>query len=88
MVKLVLTTDELPGYLALDSNQMAERIKELSRELAKYQSAPQAEPMESLRTAQEIRALHALLRKADRKNGFQRDRLSMTDGFERVFSRH
>lgn len=84
----VYYTDSAGQYLENNADHLVLNIKELSRELARYQQSPEAEPTESLRLAQQIRDLHALLRKTDRKTGAKRDRIEATDGFRHVFSSH
>jgi hypothetical protein len=84
----VYYTDSAAQYLEHDAEHLILNIRELSRELARYQQSPEVEPSESLRLARQIKDLHALLRKADRQSGAKRDRLEATDGFRHVFSSH
>ncbi|MFA6161588.1 MAG: hypothetical protein WC766_05480 [Patescibacteria group bacterium] len=71
-----------------NAEHLAQHIKELSRELGRYQQAPNADPHESLRMANEIKNLHTVLRQADKKIGNHRDRIAATDGFRHVFVSH
>lgn len=84
----VYYTDSAGQYLETDADHLVWNIRDLSRELARYQQSPDVEPAESLRLARQIRDLHALLRQADRKSGAKRDRLEATDGFRHIFSSH
>lgn len=81
----VYYTDSAAQYLEHDVDHLVLNIRELSRELARYQQSPDVEPTESLRLARQIKDLHALLRKADRVSGAKRDRLEATDGFRHIF---
>ncbi|MDD2786417.1 MAG: hypothetical protein PHS79_06075 [Patescibacteria group bacterium] len=71
-----------------NAEHLAQHIKELSRELGRYQQTPSADPHESLRMASEIKSLHTILRQADKKIGNHRDRIAATDGFRHVFVSH
>ncbi|MHB8830629.1 MAG: hypothetical protein ACYC44_00710 [Patescibacteria group bacterium] len=84
---VMYSSQEATG-LETDPEQLVLHIKDLSRELARYKQDPTSEPTESLRMARQIRQLHAILRKIDRKSGDYRDRIGLTDGFEHVFSSH
>ncbi len=87
-VGAVIYSNQGATGLETDPEQLVLHIKDLSRELARYKQDPTSEPTESLRMARQIRQLHAILRKIDRKSGDYRDRIGLTDGFEHVFSSH
>jgi len=76
------------NHLEPSSENIVRSIRELSNELSKHEQVPKKDVKELASLAHQIRDLHAILRRVDKKFGKMRDRIAMTDGFRHVFQHH
>ncbi len=76
--------NESANHLEIDPENLLLGIRQTSDELTKckYSHASNEEFVQTLR---ELKTLHAALKSMDRKNGYCRDRIAATKGFERLF---
>lgn len=75
-------------HLTPEAAHIVRSIRELSNELARHEQSPVPNQKEMASVTRQIRDLHVVLRKIDKKFGKIRDRIEMTDGFRRVFQHH
>jgi len=79
---------EQTNHLEPRTENLIRSIREVSMELSKHEQAPDKDVKELASLAHQIRDLHAILRKVDKKFGKMRDRIALTDGFRHVFQYH
>lgn len=77
--------DELADYTLVDEEALIAHIRELTKELARHQSQPVVDQVETLRLANEMRDKYQFLRKQDKKVGKKRDRLAMVEDLRHIF---
>jgi len=76
------------NHLDLPTSGLIRQIKDISKEIALHHHSPVGDPNEMLDFTHELMQAHALLKKQDRKDGINRDRIALTDGFAHVFNFH
>ncbi len=82
---LITPEDELVDYTTVDEEALITHIREITKELARHQSQPVVDQIETLRLANEMRDKYQFLRKQDKKAGKKRDRLAMVDDLRHIF---
>lgn len=83
--EVLISEDDLVDYTLVDEESLVRHIRELTRELARHQSAPVVNQAETLRLAKEMRDKYHFLRRQDKKMGKKRDRLAMVDDLRHIF---
>ncbi len=83
--EVLISEDDLADYTLVDEESLIRHIRELTRELARHQSAPVVNQAETLRLAKEMRDKYHFLRRQDKKMGKKRDRLAMVDDLRHIF---
>ena len=76
------------NYLDIPTSGLIRQIKDISKEIALHHHSPDGDSNEMLDFAHQLKQMHAVLKKQDRKNGTNRDRIALTDGFAHVFTFH
>lgn len=83
--EVLISDDDLADYTLVDEESLVRHIRELTKELARHQSAPVVNQAETLRLAKEMRDKYHFLRRQDKKMGKKRDRLAMADDLRHIF---
>ncbi len=83
--EVLASEDDLVDYTLVDEESLVRHIRELTKELARHQSAPVVNQAETLRLAKEMRDKYHFLRRQDKKMGKKRDRLAMVDDLRHIF---
>lgn len=77
--------DSQDDFMQVDEHALLRHIRELTKELARHQSRPAVDQVESLCLAKEMRDKYQFLRVQDKKNQIQRDRLSIVEDLKHIF---